>query len=137
MSPPLPIALGFIQFQNDALQYSRGFCFTMSSSWNNPVEYNSIDADGYNLQSDYSIDVDGYDLQSMNKLKDLYFDNYCLNFDDLWMDKDEGIDDNNDDEDNDNDVTTLEAMSDSNKYSNMFLFCNDSNWYNKSFLKIY
>ena len=73
----------------------------------------------------------------MNKLKDLYFDNYCLNFDDLWMDKDEGIDDNNDDEDNDNDVTTLEAMSDSNKYSNMFLFCNDSNWYNKSFLKIY
>ena len=59
---------------------------------NNPVALygdNSIDVDGYNLQSHFNIYVDGYNLQSTNNLEKLYFDNYCFNFDDQLIGKDE------------------------------------------------
>ena len=111
MSPPLP----------NALQQCRTLHRAILFMVPNLLELDSSNS-RMNLQSDYSIDADSCDLQSMHNLKELYFDNYCFNFYDLLIGKDEGIDDNGDDDDNDNNVTSFEAMSDSTNYSNVFLF---------------
>ena len=73
---------------------------------------------------DMSIDAKCDDLQFMNNLKELYLDNWCFGFDHYRrIDENRDTVDVDDDDDNDNSVTEIEAMSDSNNYPNVFLFC--------------
>ena len=69
---------------------------------------------------DYSIQANGYELQPMNNLKELYFDNHYFGFhDDQLIDEDENYAYDNGDDD-DNGVSEIEAMSNSNNYPNIF-----------------
>ena len=77
----------------------------------------------WNNNDVYSIKTDCDELKVMNSLKELYFDNRFFGFNhNRRIDENGNTVDNNDD-DNDNIVTEIEAMSDGNNYSNIFLFC--------------
>jgi len=86
----------------------------------------------YNRHPEYNnaIEVDGYELQSMNNLKELYFDNHYFGFhDDQLIDEDENYAYDNGDDD-DNGVSEIEAMSNSNNYPNIFFSknCASNHW---------
>ena len=64
-----------------------------------------------------------YEVESMNNLKEFYFDNWLINFNHVHLIDEDGDYFDRDDDGNDNDgVTEIEAMSDSNNYPNIFLF---------------
>ena len=75
----------------------------------------------------YGIDAIGYELASLNTLKELYFDNCYIGFDQQRLIDENGDDIHDDgnadgDGDGDNGVSEIEAMSDSFNYPNIFLF---------------
>ena len=85
----------------------------------------------WNFNNDaYGIDAIGYEWNSLNFLKELYFDNCYFQFShEMLIYGEEGTDDDGDGDGdgdfdfvNDNRVTEMEAMSDSNNYPNIFLF---------------
>ena len=81
----------------------------------------------WNDNNDEGVGAKGTELDSLNTLKELYFDNCYIGFDQQRLIDENGDDIHDDgnadgDGDGDNGVSEIEAMSDSFNYPNIFLF---------------